>query len=148
MVSFRFPFSFSQPPKPKPINSTASNFSIRSFSAACSVAFVAGGAGIAAAGIALSQNSSTKPSLLDNALNYLISPRPWLNRNSFSPTFGSMSLSDSSAPVTEPTTGMSFPSVLNDTQRLLGVGLRKKSILGLKNIRVYAFGTTFDLCSI
>lgn len=59
-----------------------------------------------------------------------------------------MSLSDSSAPVTEPTTGMSFPSVLNDTQRLLGVGLRKKSILGLKNIRVYAFGTTFDLCSI
>lgn len=35
---------------------------------------------------------------------------------------------------------MSFPAVLKDTQRLLGIGLRKKVILGLKNIDVYAFG--------
>lgn len=35
---------------------------------------------------------------------------------------------------------MSFPAVLKDSQRILGIGLRKKAILGLKNIDVYAFG--------
>ncbi|EOX94748.1 Chalcone-flavanone isomerase family protein isoform 2, partial [Theobroma cacao] len=52
----------------------------------------------------------------------------------------SLSLADCSAPVVESKTGVSFPSVLGNSLRLLGIGLRKKSILGLKNIDVYAFG--------
>jgi len=44
----------------------------------------------------------------------------------------------------EPNTGVSFPSVFDETKRLAGVGVRKKSILGLKNINVYAFGIYVD----
>lgn len=44
----------------------------------------------------------------------------------------------------ESKTGASFPSVLGDSRRLLGVGLRKKSVLGLKNIDVYAYGVYAD----
>lgn len=143
MVSFRFPFSFSQSPKPKRPNAATSDFSNRSFSAtfaACSVAVAGAGAGIAA-GIVLSQKSS-KP-FAENPLNFFLSS-PWLNRNHFSPTWGSMTLADGSAPVTESRTGMSFPSVLKDSQRLLGTGVRRKAILGLKNIDVYAFGVYAD----
>lgn len=142
MVSFRFPFSFSQPPKPKSPNAANSNFSKRSFSdnfAVGTVAVAGVGAGIAA-GIVLSQISS-KP-FVENPLNFLLSS---LNRNHFSPAWGSLTLADSSAPVTESRTGMSFPSVLKDSQRLLGTGVRRKAILGLKNIDVYAFGTAFNL---
>lgn len=39
---------------------------------------------------------------------------------------------------------MSFPSVLAGSRQLLGAGMRKKSILGLKNIDVYAFGVYAD----
>lgn len=142
MVSFRFPFSFSQPPKPKSPNAANSNFSKRSFSdnfAVGTVSVSGVGAGIAA-GIVLSQISS-KP-FVENPLNFLLSS---LNRNHFSPAWGSLTLADSSAPVTESRTGMSFPSVLKDSQRLLGTGVRRKAILGLKNIDVYAFGTAFNL---
>lgn len=42
---------------------------------------------------------------------------------------------------TEPKTGLSFPTTIDEgEQQLAGTGLRKKSILGLKNITVYAFG--------
>lgn len=58
--------------------------------------------------------------------------------------WGSLTLADTPDPVKESTTGMSFPSVLQDSQRLLGIGLRKKSIFGLKNIDVYAFGVYAD----
>lgn len=51
--------------------------------------------------------------------------------------------------VTEPTTGASFPALLDDgNKQLAGVGLRKKSILGLKNITVYAFGIYADEASL
>ena len=39
---------------------------------------------------------------------------------------------------------MTFPPVLGDSQRLLGTGIRKKAILGLKKIEVYAFGVYAD----
>ena len=40
----------------------------------------------------------------------------------------------------ESKTGASFPPVIKDSQALLGIGLRRKSIFGIKNIDVYAFG--------
>lgn len=42
--------------------------------------------------------------------------------------------------VTQPNTGVSFPIALHDGKQLAGIGLRKKSLFGLKNITVYAFG--------
>ncbi|KAL3517579.1 hypothetical protein ACH5RR_020168 [Cinchona calisaya] len=139
MVSLRFPFLYSQSPNPNPPHATTSRSFSATATASCSVA-VACGAGIAA-GIALSQ-TPTNP-LFGNAFNSLLS-NLLLSRNRFSPMWGSLSLSDTSAPVTESKTGMSFPSVLKDSQRLLGIGLRKKAILGLKNIDVYAFGVYAD----
>lgn len=141
MVSLRFPFLFSQPPR-KPPNSTPTNIPSHrsSFSATaltCSVAFAAG-AGIAA----ISQYPNNNRPFLQNALNFFLSNFSPNNNNgpSSPPIWGSLSLSGNSPPVTESKTGVSFPSVLKDSQRLLGVGLRKKSVLGLKNIDVYAFG--------
>lgn len=40
----------------------------------------------------------------------------------------------------EKSTGAEFPEVLDDGKELAGAGVRKKAILGLKNISVYAFG--------
>ena len=58
-------------------------------------------------------------------------------------TWGSIALADpsSGSTVVEPKTGFSFPATIGDSMRLLGVGLRRKSVLGLKNIDVYAFGS-------
>ncbi|KAH6772769.1 Chalcone-flavanone isomerase family protein [Perilla frutescens var. frutescens] len=135
MVSFRFPFSFSQPPTP-PL-SAASNASSRPLSAALSVAAAASALSIAGAGIAVSQNPDSP--LVRSALNFLVS-----KSSSFCPMWGSLSLSENSSAITEPRTGVSFPSVLRDSQRLLGIGLRRKAVLGLKNIDVYAFGVYAD----
>lgn len=44
----------------------------------------------------------------------------------------------------ESKTGASFPQVVNGSQTLLGIGLRRKNILGLKKIDVYAFGVYAD----
>jgi hypothetical protein len=38
---------------------------------------------------------------------------------------------------------MTFPGTLDEGRLFTGTGLRKKSILGLKKINVYAFGTCF-----
>jgi hypothetical protein len=46
--------------------------------------------------------------------------------------------------IVEPNTGVSFPSVLDETKQLAGVGVRKTSIVGPKSIRVYAFGLYVD----
>ncbi|KAK6141393.1 hypothetical protein DH2020_024841 [Rehmannia glutinosa] len=136
MVSFRFPFSFSQPPTPPP--SATANASSRHSSATTAAAFsLAATLSVAGAGIAISQNPNNP--FLQNALNFLVS-----RRIGISPMWGSLSLSDDSSPVTESRTGTSFPVVLRDSQRLLGVGLRRKAILGLKNIDVYAFGVYAD----
>lgn len=129
MVSLRFPFLFSQPATTRVPSGAFSPANI-----ACSVAVSAAiGAGISA-GICLSQNT-TSPSL-HNALNSLLS-----NFSRSSPLWGSLSLSDGSGDVvTESKTGFSFPAVLKDSQGLLGIGLRRKAVFGLKNIDVYAFG--------
>ncbi|KAK9137305.1 hypothetical protein Sjap_007899 [Stephania japonica] len=52
------------------------------------------------------------------------------------------------AAVVESKTGASFPTLLGETRRLLGIGLRKKCVLGLKNIDVYAFGVYADEANI
>nr|GMD23642.1 fatty-acid-binding protein 1 [Ipomoea batatas] len=124
MASLGFPFLFSQPPSHP---STASSRSHFLAAAACSAAVAAGGV------IAISQITHNQP------LNFLLSNFSPFKNNS-SPLWGSLSLSDGSAPATESRSGISFPSVLKGSQRLLGIGLRKKAILGLKNIDVYAFG--------
>ncbi|WVZ66416.1 hypothetical protein U9M48_015635 [Paspalum notatum var. saurae] len=61
------------------------------------------------------------------------------------PLWASLSLADGSGPSSvEPRTGASFPTEAATGRHLLGVGLRKTSILGLKSIDVYAFGVYAD----
>ncbi|KAL8214946.1 hypothetical protein R6Q57_004395 [Mikania cordata] len=132
MVSLRFP-SFPQPATTRFPSGTFSPASI-----ACSVAVSAAVAAGVSAGISISQNSTN--SSLYNALNSFIS-----NFSRSSPLWGSLSLSDGPASgATESKTGVTFPAVLKDSQRLLGVGLRRKVLFGLKNIDVYAFGVYAD----
>ncbi|GMN48803.1 hypothetical protein TIFTF001_017979 [Ficus carica] len=137
MVSMRFPFSFSQPPKPPHIPSSTS----RSFNAAAAAAagVSVAVAAVALAGVAVSSEDASKPrhQFLQDALNSFFSNRPL-------PLWGSLSLNDSGSSVVDSRTGVSFPSILAGSRRLLGVGIRKKSILGLKNIDVYAFGVYAD----
>ncbi|QCD97625.1 fatty-acid-binding protein 1 [Vigna unguiculata] len=123
MASMRFPFSF---PRPQPPQFP------RPFTAFAAVAAVAGAS---AAVVAVS--SSDRP-FLRNALNSVFSSGHSL------PLWGSISLADSGVSVLEAKTGTSFPSVLASSQKLCGIGLRKKSVLGLKNIDVYAFGVYAD----
>lgn len=59
--------------------------------------------------------------------------------------WASLSLADPLPSVVETKTGAAFPSVIFESRRLLGIGLRKKTILGLKNIDVYAFGVYADV---
>ncbi|KAJ0791194.1 putative fatty-acid-binding protein [Helianthus annuus] len=121
MVSLRFPF-FSH-------STTTARFPSFTFSPATIACSVAVGGAISA-GISISNNTNS------SLLNSFIS-----NFSRSSPLWGSLSLSDAPpAVVTESKTGVSFPAVLNGSQGLLGIGLRKKAVLGLKNIDVYAFG--------
>ncbi|KAL6505136.1 hypothetical protein OROGR_024953 [Orobanche gracilis] len=133
MISFSFPFSFSQPSVP-PVSVAANASSRRISASSLSVTAVFS---VAGAGIAIAKYPNNP--LLQNALNFFMS-----KRISVSPIWGSVSLSHNSSSVTESGTGMSFPVVLGDCQRLLGVGLRRKAVLGLKNIDVYAFGVYAD----
>ncbi|XP_010468880.1 PREDICTED: fatty-acid-binding protein 1 [Camelina sativa] len=127
MVSFRFPFSFSQPPR-------ATSFSGFSVSAVA-VSVTVGAAAAAGAAIAASRNP--RHPILEWAFSS--------HRSSLLLPWGSITLADStSESVVEPKTGFSFPASIGDSRRLLGVGLRKKSLLGLKNIDVYAFGVYAD----
>lgn len=131
MVSLRFPFSFSQS---RPPNSPAtSRFRTATVCSAAGVGAIAGG-------VSLSQNN-TSP-FVQNTLEFLIN-KFTLNYND--PIWGSLSLAAAKADITESKTGVSFPAVLKDSQQLLGVGLRKKSVMGLKSINVYAFGTLLIL---
>lgn len=57
--------------------------------------------------------------------------------------FASLSV-DPVEEVLEPKTGVVFPGTSVDGRELTGIGLRKKSILGLKSITVYAFGLYAD----
>ncbi|XP_062021625.1 fatty-acid-binding protein 1 [Rosa rugosa] len=131
MVSFRFPFSFSQPPNPTP--ATPSSATSRPFTAAVTLA-----AGAAAfAGVAAVTHTNPTNPFLQNALNFFLADRSL-------PLWGSLSLNDTPASVVDSKTGVSFPSVLDGTRRLLGIGLRRKRVLGLKNIDVYAYGIYAD----
>jgi hypothetical protein len=123
MVSFRFPFSFSQPPR---ATTSFSGFSISAVAVSVTV-------GAAAAGAAIAASRNPSHPILEWAFSS--------HRSSLSP-WGSITLADES--VVEPKTGFSFPASIGDSRRLLGVGLRKKSLLGLKNIDVYAFGVYAD----
>lgn len=123
MVSLRFPFSFSQPPNPR---QCSSNSFCKAF-----VVVAASGAALAA-GVAVSQKPINP--FLQNAFDIF-------NNHRSSPFWASLSIADTPSSVSEPRTGVLFPSCLNDSRQLLGTGLRKKSVLGLKNIDVYAFGT-------
>ncbi|XP_075640790.1 fatty-acid-binding protein 1 [Castanea sativa] len=137
MVSLRFPFLFSQPPKPKPKPKPPHTKAASTFLAASAVVATAG-----AAAIAICQDP--KDPFLKKALNSVFSNK---SNHCSLPLWGSLSLaenSSSSSTVVESRTGVSFPSVLDDSKRLLGIGLRKKSVLGLKNIDVYAFGVYAD----
>ncbi|CAN8280394.1 unnamed protein product [Cochlearia groenlandica] len=131
MVSFRFPFSFSQPslPKPPPRATSSSKFSAVAVTVTVSAA--------AAAGAAIAASSNQKHRILDWIFSsyYTASLAPW----------GSITLADStSESIVEQKTGFTFPSTIGDSRRLLGVGLRKKSLFGLKNIDIYAFGIYAD----
>ncbi|KAI3423226.1 Chalcone_isomerase domain-containing protein [Psidium guajava] len=131
MVSLRFPFSFSQPPK-HPLPRSAPS----ALSFAIAAASVAAGAAAVSVGIAASRDP--RRPFLENALGFLVS------RSSSLPLLGSLSLAENSPPLVESKTGASFPPVINGSRQLLGVGLRRKSVLGLKNIDVYAFGVYAD----
>lgn len=131
MVSFRFPFSFSQPPKRTPTHSFSATS--RSFYAAAAVTVASGVAVVA--GVAAASHSSTQP-FLQNALNSFFANRSL-------PLWGSLSLTDAPSSVVDSKTGASFPSILAESRRLLGIGLRRKRVMGLKNIDVYSFGISF-----
>ncbi|KAM1169363.1 hypothetical protein ACFX13_031867 [Malus domestica] len=132
MVSFRFPFSFSQPPKRTPTYSLSATS--RPFYAAAAVTVASGVAVVA--GVAAASHSSTQP-FLQNALNSFFASRSL-------PLWGSLSLTDTPSSVVDSKTGASFPSVLAESRRLLGIGLRRKRVMGLKNIDVYSFGVYAD----
>jgi len=124
MVSLRFPFTFSNPKPPQSPRRPFSKFA----------AAAAATAGATAAFIAVSSNDRHRL-FLQNALNSFFT-----SSNNSLPLWGSLSLADSGVPVVDSRTGSSFPSVLEASQKLCGIGLRTKRILGLKNIDVYAFG--------
>ncbi|XP_057964102.1 fatty-acid-binding protein 1 [Malania oleifera] len=137
MVSLRFPF-FSPPRRPH----GPSHAVPRPFSASVAACAVAAGAVAAAAAAVSQKNKIQEHPFLRDALNFFL---PNFARYNQSTTlWGSLSLDDNPSPVVESKTGASFPSVLSNSGRLLGIGLRKKSVLGLKNIDVYAFGVYAD----
>ncbi|KAK9161141.1 hypothetical protein Syun_007482 [Stephania yunnanensis] len=137
MVSLRFPFLFSPPTNLKALNNVSSSAAV----------VIAAAAGVVVVGI---QTHQREDPFLQKAFNLFLSHCPPTNSNL--PMWGSLSLADNSvteeAAVVESKTGASFPTVLGVSRRLLGIGLRKKSVLGLKNIDVYAFGVYADEANI
>ncbi|GMH20821.1 hypothetical protein Nepgr_022663 [Nepenthes gracilis] len=135
MVSLRFPFWFSRPPNlPK----------TTSFRRTCLTTVVGSSVAAAgiAAGVAITQSTSIhEHPFVQNTLSFILSNFPFNNSSNL---WASLSFSVNPPPFVDPKTGLSFPSILNDSQRLLGVGLRRKSVFGLKNIDVYAFGVYAD----
>ncbi|ONK55906.1 uncharacterized protein A4U43_C10F2170 [Asparagus officinalis] len=118
-MALRFPFSSHQPPNQPNKPSGHRHFPL--VAAAASI-----GLGV---GLSLYLQSSNQPGP--------VRQNPW--------AFASLSFADgASATSVEPKTGVSFPSVLDGTRRLLAAGVRKKSVFGLKNIDVYAFGVYAD----
>nr|XP_010923399.1 fatty-acid-binding protein 1 [Elaeis guineensis] len=125
MVSLRFPFSFSQPPRPPHRPRASSHYHPAIAAAAAAVS-----AGI---GLAVSLKSANQ-----------VEPSP---QRLSSPMWAALSLSDaptSTGTAVEPKTRATFPTALDGGRRLLGIGLRKNCVLGMKDINVYAFGVYAD----
>ncbi|KAL5980899.1 hypothetical protein ACLOJK_028819 [Asimina triloba] len=134
MVSLRFPFSFSQPTPPSNHHPPKLHAPLPTSAALAAAAAVGFGVGFASSH---KLNADTTGPPLRNPWHFFFSSA----QNSSFPFWGSLSLARNlGEPAIEPKTGVSFPASLNDSQQLLGVGVRKKSVLGLKNIDVYAFG--------
>ncbi|KAH0454435.1 hypothetical protein IEQ34_016359 [Dendrobium chrysotoxum] len=131
MVSLRFPFPFPQRPGRRSahlVNSSSFLFS-PAFVAATAVTIAGATAGIGVA-LAMSPNPSNE-----------IGDLPYHNPcNAAASLSASITLAESSSTAVEPKTGVLFPSVVDGARRLLGIGLRKKNVFGLKSIDVYAFG--------
>ncbi|KAM0943653.1 putative chalcone isomerase [Dioscorea sansibarensis] len=128
MVSLRFPFSFSGSPNPIP-NPNPSPRSSRPFPPA--IAFAAAAAfGV---GMSLAVGHKVATNQTDRSAE-----KPW---GSEAPLWASLSLTGAPAETAvEPRSGVAFPAVLDGSRQLLGVGLRRKNVLGLKSIDIYAFG--------
>ncbi|RWR72659.1 fatty-acid-binding protein 1 [Cinnamomum micranthum f. kanehirae] len=142
MASLRFPFLFPQPSNQPPKSNGLSPSSISATAMATSVAAAAVTIGVGM-GFAISHKITNQiDPFLQKACDFFASANP----DPSSPLWGSLSLAANSPgePSVEPKTGASFPTVIDGSQRLLGIGLRKKSVLGLKNIDVYAFGVYAD----
>ncbi|XP_072958087.1 fatty-acid-binding protein 1 [Typha angustifolia] len=124
MVSLRFPFSFPRPPRPPRFPDASRFFPVA----------VATGVGMALAISLASANEESDPSLLKGRIG------------SSPPIWASLSLADGAASgtSTEPKTGVAFPEEVEGGRRLLGVGLRRTNVFGLKSIDVYAFGVYVD----
>ncbi|CAN6168502.1 unnamed protein product [Urochloa humidicola] len=121
MVSLRFPTAAIPrlPPTPGPNGA-----------AIAATLAAAAAAAVAAASLTLTAKSAGPP---------VPHPAP------SAPLWASLSLADGAAPGSvEPRTGVAFPTEASAGRRLLGVGLRKTSVLGLKSIDVYAFGVYAD----
>ncbi|CAL5086039.1 unnamed protein product [Urochloa decumbens] len=121
MVSLRFPTAAVPrlPPRPGPNGA-----------AIAATLAAAAAAAVAAASMTLTAKSAGRP---------VPHPAP------SAPLWASLSLADGAAPGSvEPRTGVAFPTEAAAGRRLLGVGLRKTSVLGLKSIDVYAFGVYAD----
>ncbi|KAG8080035.1 hypothetical protein GUJ93_ZPchr0007g6038 [Zizania palustris] len=119
MVSLRFTTAnFPRLPPPPPANRMA-------FAAA-----IAAAAAAATASLTLTAKSAG---------------RPLPHSTPSGPIWASLSMADGTAPGSvEPRTGAAFPAETAGGRRLLGVGLRRTTILGLKSIDVYAFGVYAD----
>ncbi|ERN00819.1 fatty-acid-binding protein 1 [Amborella trichopoda] len=90
-------------------------------------------------GLAMASSfSDQRGSLLQKAMDWFSA-----SQNSIPHLWASLSLA-SEKTITESRTGTSFLAVLYETQQLVGIGIRKKSIIGIKNINVYAFGIYAD----
>jgi hypothetical protein len=106
---------------------------------------VARAAAVATVGVAVGGWALSTPKLASR--RKLVAER--LFSNNVAMCFASMSMA--AAPVeeiVEPTTGMTFPSSLEEGRLFTGAGLRKKSILGLKKINVYTYGVYVDPASL
>ncbi|XP_062085741.1 fatty-acid-binding protein 1 [Humulus lupulus] len=142
MVSLRFPFPFSLPSSSRlPSTPSANSRPFKASTVAVTVAATAAVATIAATAAisASAEDTGTIPKhhFLQEALNFFFTNRSV-------PLWSSLSLANSSDPVVNSRAGVSFPSVLADSRKLLGIGFRRKSVLGLRNIDVYAFGVYAD----
>ncbi|XP_074311380.1 fatty-acid-binding protein 1 [Silene latifolia] len=136
MVSLRFPFSSWFSP-----HSATPNFPSKPRRAIFTAA-AAAAATTAAVAVTVKTIKQKHPDAENPVVDLILS-----NFCSSAASWASMSLSSGDSltkTVVESKTGVEFPCVIKDSQTLLGIGLRRKCVFGLKNIDVYAFGVYAD----